>query len=492
MTIVSSSYLLRWIVAFAPLLVLLVSLTLFRCSVARAALFALGATLLSSALIGTLHSSLLSSALLEGLQNSSNILYAIWPALFLYELLKASGVFERIQVLADKLCPNDLICALFISWLFASFLQSISGFGVPLAVCAPILLARGIPAQRAIPMILLGHSWGNTYGTLGMAWGALDSFGPVRDHLSTAHMSALLLYMVMLSGVLISCVIYKGFKGLREGLPFVLPLSLIMGISQYYYAKTAPELAAFIPALAGLIAMVLIYGKKSSLGSAAFIADTIVPFAILALLSVLVFALPFSKNALESLKPFGVPVFSHAGFVLSLSTLLSYLFYRKRALFHRFQLKRAISQALRKLIPVSIGIIGLIIIARLLDRGGQVAILAQGFADLSGPLYPLFSPLLAMMGAFMTSSNVSSNILLAGFQAQIAHIGGIPSALYLAGQTAGGAIGIIVSPSTLLLGCATTESVGREGELLRRLFPIAIAQALLLGLVLFTLVRLAF
>ena len=62
---------------------------------------------------------------------------------------------------------------LLICWLFSSFLQGITGFGVPVAVCAPILIALGVQPLWSVIITLLGHAWANTYGTFALAWDAL-------------------------------------------------------------------------------------------------------------------------------------------------------------------------------------------------------------------------------------------------------------------------------------------------------------------------------
>ena len=52
----------------------------------------------------------------------------------------------------------------------------------------------------------------------------------------------------------------------------------------------------------------------------------------------------------------------------------------------------------------------------------------------------------------------------------------------LAAQTAGGAVGTVVGPSTIFLGTTTVGCRGQEGKVLRFMLPIAVAQALLIGI----------
>ena len=61
-------------------------------------------------------------------------------------------------------------------------LQGITGFGVPVAVGAPLLIGIGMRPFWAVIIPLLAHTWGNTYGTLGAAW---DSPGDPGQHGAT-------------------------------------------------------------------------------------------------------------------------------------------------------------------------------------------------------------------------------------------------------------------------------------------------------------------
>ena len=67
-----------------------------------------------------------------------------------------------------------------IGWVFVSFLQGITGFGVPIAVGAPLLLGIGLDPLMAVVIPMVGHAWGGTFGTLAVAWEQLVAqTGPV-------------------------------------------------------------------------------------------------------------------------------------------------------------------------------------------------------------------------------------------------------------------------------------------------------------------------
>jgi lactate permease len=68
------------------------------------------------------------------------VLYIIWMALFLYHTVNEAGVIAVIGEELPSLARDRPAQALLIAWLFGSFLQGATGFGLPAAVVAPLLL----------------------------------------------------------------------------------------------------------------------------------------------------------------------------------------------------------------------------------------------------------------------------------------------------------------------------------------------------------------
>ena len=70
------------------------------------------------------------------------ILFIIWTAILLYQAGQEANAFLVIKNELSKLIPNELLLILALGWIFVSFLQGITGFGVPVAVGAPLLIGR--------------------------------------------------------------------------------------------------------------------------------------------------------------------------------------------------------------------------------------------------------------------------------------------------------------------------------------------------------------
>ncbi len=101
-------------------------------------------------------------------------------------------------------------------------------------------------------------------------------------------------------------------------------------------------------------------------------------------------------------------------------------------------------------------------------------VLARGTADLAQGAWPLFSPLIGALGAFIAGSNTISNMMFAYFQHQVATEIGISGAFTVALQAVGGAAGNMICVHNVVAACATVGLLGVEGLLIRRaLLPLA-------------------
>ena len=231
--------------------------------------------------------------------------------------------------------------------------------------------------------------------------------------------------------------------------------------------------------------------------------QAIFPFIILAVISViillikpvhevmnqLVFALSFPQIEtgrgfiVEATDSYGaIHIFTHAGFVLLLTVIITLLLYLQKGYLDKQKMQSVVTATLKKIIPTSLGILFLIVMSQVLKGSGIMQLIAQGVTQVTGKYYSFAVPFLGLLGAFVTSSNTSSNILLGSFQKTAADMISVNEAAILAAQTAGGAIGTVVGPSTILLGTTTAGCEGKEGEVLRFMLPIVLVEAAIVGL----------
>ncbi len=107
--------------------------------------------------------------------------------------------------------------------------------------------------------------------------------------------------------------------------------------------------------------------------------------------------------------------------------------------------------------------------AVIMQHAGMTETLAQGLADGTGKLFPVVSPWIGALGAFMTGSNTNSNVVFAALQMRTAELLGYSVAIILAAQTSGGALGSVIAPTKIVVGASTGGMAGREGEIMRKL-----------------------
>ena len=82
----------------------------------------------------------------------------------------------------------------------------------------------------------------------------------------------------------------------------------------------------------------------------------------------------------------------------------------------------------------------------------------------------------------MTGSNTNSNVVFAPLQQQTALIGGFTLSIILAAQTTGGAIGSMIAPAKILVGCSTVGLSGKEGPVLAKTILFGVLIITIIGL----------
>ena len=162
-----------WIMAFLPIIVLLVLMIKFQWGATEAAPIGLLITIITGIVFYKADMKLIAAESAKGIWSALIILIIVWTAILMYQVGEEAKAFVVIKNGMRKLLPNELLLVIAMGWIFESFLQGITGFGVPVAVGAPLLIGIGVKPMWAVILPLLGQAWGNTFGTLAAAWDSL-------------------------------------------------------------------------------------------------------------------------------------------------------------------------------------------------------------------------------------------------------------------------------------------------------------------------------
>jgi len=107
------------------------------------------------------------------------------------------------------------------------------------------------------------------------------------------------------------------------------------------------------------------------------------------------------------------------------------------------------------------------------DEVGMLQALSETMADLTGALFPFFSPFIGAFGAFIAGSNTVSDILFGLFQYEAAQQIGAPTQIAVAGQAVGGAIGNLIAIHNVVAALTVVGLIGEEGRVIRlELIPV--------------------
>lgn len=266
--------------AFLPILLAGILLVGFRIPAKTVMPVVLFVTMVIAFLFWDFKPLLIAASSIQGLFITFDILYIIFGAILLLNLLKYSGGISVIRGHFAEISPDRRVQVVIIAWLFGSFLEGAAGFGTPAAIVAPLLLALGYPALAAVMLGLMVQSTAVTFGAVGtpVLIGVQAGLqGPVMDQMLSASDLSMMEYLMLISGqvallhaiagtlmpVLMVMMMTRFFgknRSWSEGFS-ILPFALLGGLAfTVPYALTGiflgPEFPSLIGALVGLGIMV--------------------------------------------------------------------------------------------------------------------------------------------------------------------------------------------------------------------------------------------
>lgn len=492
----------NWLMALSPVLVVVLLMLVFRWGGSRAGGLGWITTLLIAAFLFGAGFDLLAVAQVKAVLLSLDVLFIIWSALLLFNIARQAGAIRMIGQTLPGLTGDKMTQSLLIGWLMVSFLQGMGGFGVPVAICAPILVGLGFSPVQSVVMASIGHGWAVTFGSLASSFQTLMAVTGLPGEL-LAPTSALLLGIACLPSGLLVAFIGSGWKGFKRALLPVTIISTVMGTVQYFLAASGIwTLGATGATIAGLIVgfawvhlpaykagseientvdksegrkslwlSLLAYGLLVIL---ALVVNLVKP--INQFLSQIIFTLNFPEveTAFGWVTPAGkgrvITLFAHPGAILLYTCVISFMIYRALGYIKRDSLKEILQNVFKSGVNSSLGILAMVGVASMMMHSGMTYLLAEGLSvSFSREIYPAVAPFIGALGAFITGSNNNSNVLFAILQQNAAQLMNLSVPLILAAQTAGGALGSVIAPAKVIVGCSTVGLAGEEGAVMRKI-----------------------
>jgi lactate permease len=466
----------------------------------------------------------------EAAFTSATILWIILPALAIYHLQVATGGTDVLRVALGQLSGDPRVLALLIGWFFALFMEGGAGFGSSVALAAPFLVGVGYQPLAAVVIAMIGHMIGVSFGAIGtpvVPMAAASGLAPLELSAATAtyHLAfgwippiVVVLIATRAVGGRLSGAIW-GWTALAAA-AFLLPMWAIAT----FIGPELPTLGGSLVGGAVFVAVLLLVRRRNggAVPAAPVTASAGVdngapttpapspdpadvptdagallragaPYLILIVLVVVTRLVPVVADPLGAVSidwdlpgPFAgnMAPLTHPGTLLVVAFLLGALVQRAPAA----MVKQALVTTLRQLVPVTIALVAMLLLARLMVRSGMTEALAEAAADSTASAWPVLAPFVGVLGTFVTGSATASNVLFTDLQVATAEKLGYPTLTLLGAQNVGAAVGNPIAPHNIVAGGATVGLVGAEAPVMRGTILTVVGYTLLGGLLALVLV----
>lgn len=269
------------LLAFTPILLAAILLVGFRIPAIKAMPISFALTAIIAYVVWDISTEYILASVIQGLFITFDILYIIFGAIVLLNLLKYSRALRVIREGFTNITEDRRIQVIIITWLFGSFIEGAAGFGTPAAIVAPLMVGLGFPTFCAVMLGMMVQSTAVTFGAVGTpilvgVSGGLQS-PELTAELATSGMefteyiqlvtsNAVIMHGITgtLMPTLMVCMMTRYFgknKSWKEGLE-VLPFTIFGGLAftiPYFLTGTflGPEFPSLLGSLIGIPIVVL-------------------------------------------------------------------------------------------------------------------------------------------------------------------------------------------------------------------------------------------
>ncbi|MCR5183805.1 MAG: L-lactate permease [Opitutales bacterium] len=492
-----------FLTACLPILWLILALGVFKMAAHRACLIALAGTVLLAACRGQNSLEILTAST-EGFAT------ALWPigiviiaALFCYNLCVETRAMEKIKAQLGTISTDQSVLILLIAWGFGNFMEGMAGFGTAVAIPASMLVALGIKPMRAVLVCLIGNSMPTSFGAVGVSTETLSAVTGLDVLQLSKSLICLQVFQTLLLPFLMLAV-GAGRQALKDSwqvtaiaaASFTLPWAA----TAWFVGPELPNIVGAACTMLAIIAFVKIQKKENPVpADNAFpqknIACTEIcrawsPFifvtAFLAIASrlcpvVFSFLRTFSSNLqiYSGDNPNTLTFYwiSTPGVLILLATFCGGLC--QQASFKTIAM--TLSKTVRQYFKTILTICCVMATAKLMSYSGMIGNIAETLVGITGTTFPVISPWIGAVGAFLTGSGTSTGVLFGEVQMRAALSLGLDPFWTVAANLFGAGIGKMICPQSIVIGAGAIGLGGSESAIWRSVIPFFTLYVLLAG-----------
>jgi len=260
--------------AILPILIALSLMAIFRLPASRALIIAFASVVIIALFYWKMDFKVIAAFSLLGVLKSLDILFIIFGAILLLNMLRKTGLIRVITSGFSNISPDRRIQAIIIAWLFGAFIEGSAGYGTPAALVAPLMVGMGFPPLAACMVALIANSTPVPFAAAGtpviitlktieadIVGAGLSFAGFSRDltTIITVILGAGGLFVPAIIAFVITFVFGKDrrLRSFLEILPFAFFSGLVFVIPYYLLGRFAgPEFPSIISSLIGLLAVI--------------------------------------------------------------------------------------------------------------------------------------------------------------------------------------------------------------------------------------------
>ena len=165
------------------------------------------------------------------------------------------------------------------------------------------------------------------------------------------------------------------------------------------------------------------------------------------------------------------------------------IIYKKAKIWDTSVFKSSLQKTVKKGIPATLALIALGSTSLIMMDSGMTFRLASSTAAAAGEFFPFISPFLGVLASFLTGNNTNANVLFGALQYEIASGLNLSTAMMAASQSISASVGVAISPTLVLMGALASGQSGQESAILKKLIPLVLVVALVMGVVNFVLIK---
>ena len=197
------------------------------------------------------------------------ILWILVNALWIYKLTVATPWFEVLGRTIRSISNDLRILSILIAFCFGALLESLAGFGAPVAISAAMLMAAGMKPLKSAMVSLLANTAPVAFGAMAAPIIALNGVTglPIQDLASMAGRQTPLIAVLV---PLILVFIVDGKRGVKQTWPVAVVAGVVFGLAQFvtanYFAVELTDVVAAVATVAAVLIMLRFWQPAETMG----------------------------------------------------------------------------------------------------------------------------------------------------------------------------------------------------------------------------------